>query len=153
MPHKRAGDFSKATRDVCAANDLESLRLKLLEILRKQFAALDVWAGLRSKPDGPIESHGGTRKNGEPVKLTELVAQGDVAMAMDKGQYILLPRLPREILREGFRSVVISPIVRERHVYGVLYANNSMRQEHYSLEDLDYLMLLAIHTGAVMEHL
>ena len=152
MPHERASDFSKATRVVCEAKDLNSLHTKLLEIIREQFAPLDVWAGLRSKPEGPIENQGGTRKNGETVKLTELVAQGDIARAMEKGQYILLPRLPREILREGFRSVVIAPIVRDGHVYGVLYANNSMRQEHYSLEDLDYLMLLAIFTGAVMEH-
>jgi hypothetical protein len=33
-----------------------------------------------------------------------------------------------------------------------LYVDNAMDHEHYSLSDLDYLMLLAIHTAAIVEN-
>jgi hypothetical protein len=35
---------------------------------------------------------------------------------------------------------------------GVLYVDNSIDQDYYGLSDLDYLMLLAIHTAAVVEN-
>ncbi len=153
MPPKRAEDFAKATRAICEAGNLSNLHTKLLDIISEQFGSLGAWVGLRKKNEGPMDCQGGRRKSGETMKLTELVGQGDIAGAMENCQYVLLPQLPREILREGIRSVVIAPILRDQQCYGILYANNSKKQEHYSLEDIDYLMLLAIHTAAVMEQI
>jgi hypothetical protein len=36
--------------------------------------------------------------------------------------------------------------------FGVIYIDNDKDQEPYSLSDLDYLMLLAIHTAAILEN-
>ena len=45
---------------------------------------------------------------------------------------------------------MIAAIMRPEGCFGVLYADNAMKAKHYSLSDLDYLMLLAMHTAAVM---
>ena len=41
---------------------------------------------------------------------------------------------------------MIAAIIRSAGCFGVLYVDNAMADDHYSLSDLDYLMLLAMHT-------
>jgi hypothetical protein len=48
---------------------------------------------------------------------------------------------------------MIAAVVGPAGCYGVLYVDNAMMHEHYSLSDLDYLMLLAMHTAAVLKRL
>ena len=51
------------------------------------------------------------------------------------------------------RSVVIAPIMSQAGCFGVLYTNNTFRDDHYNLSDLDYLMLLGFHTAAIVAKL
>ena len=53
--------------------------------------------------------------------------------------------------KERIRSAMISSIIRPAGCYGVLYVDNAMVHKHYSLSDLDYLMLIAMHTAAVLK--
>ena len=54
--------------------------------------------------------------------------------------------------RNRIRSAMIAPIVDPTGCFGVLYIDNSMDHGHYDLSDLDYLMLVAIHTAAIIEN-
>jgi GAF domain-containing protein len=47
---------------------------------------------------------------------------------------------------------MIAPIMDPTGCFGVLYVDNSADQGPYALSDLDYLMLLAIHTAAIVEN-
>jgi len=46
---------------------------------------------------------------------------------------------------------MVAPVLRRSGCFGVLYAENSTDHEHYSREDLDYLILLSILVAAVVE--
>jgi hypothetical protein len=46
---------------------------------------------------------------------------------------------------------MVASIMRPNGCFGVLYVDNAMIQEHYSLSDLDYLMLIAMHTAAILK--
>jgi hypothetical protein len=48
---------------------------------------------------------------------------------------------------------MIAPIMGPAGCFGVIYVDNSPDQGHYGLSDLDYLMLITIHTAAVLEKL
>jgi hypothetical protein len=52
---------------------------------------------------------------------------------------------------EAIRSAMIAAVMRPTGCFGVLYVDNAMKEKHYSLSDLDYLMLVAMHTAAVMK--
>ena len=153
MPSKRAKDFSKAAREICKATTLKELYKSLQEILLSQFTALDVWVGLRREPQGAMEVQGGRKITSESVNLTALVGQQNVAEAIEKSKYMLIPQLPREMTAEGIRSAIIAPILRAKKCYGILYAENSTKHEHYAPADLDYLILLSLLTAAVLENL
>ena len=152
MPVKRIKDFANATSQICKAADIQSLFRGLLNIITDQLNAYNVWVALRRDNFGPMESQGGRKLTTESIKLTDLAAQQHIADAIAKCRYILVPQVPRHIAQGKIRSAVIAPILRNNDCYGVLYAANSTKHEHYTTADLDYLIMLSIHTAAVLEN-
>jgi len=148
---RRLTDFSKATEAICETGNLDELLLTLLDVTLKQFEALRVWCALRNEPSGPMKYHSGKRRDGQPVQLSELPLSEKINQSVEKGQSLVLPRVSAQLEeKERIRSAMIASITRPTGCFGVLYVDNAMMQEHYSLSDLDYLMFIAIHTAAVM---
>ncbi|MEN6386373.1 MAG: hypothetical protein ABFD79_14410, partial [Phycisphaerales bacterium] len=52
---------------------------------------------------------------------------------------------------ERIRSAMMASIKRPSGCFGIIYIDNAMVHEHYSLSDLDYLMILAMHAAAVIK--
>ena len=150
---RRLTDFSQATEAICEASNIDELLLTLLDITLKQFEALRVWCALRNDPSGPMKYHSGKRRDGQPVQLSDLPLSEKINQAVEKGQSLVLPRVSAQLEeKERIRSALIATIMRPTGCFGVLYVDNAMIQEHYSLSDLDYLMFIAIHTAAVMKN-
>jgi predicted component of type VI protein secretion system len=152
LPAKRLTDFSKATDAICAAENLEQLLMALLNIMLKQFSAFHTWCALREQPSGPMTYHAGKRRDGKPVDLNDLQLSDKINQAVEKGQSLVLPRVAADLEeKERIRSAIIAAIVGPTGCFGVLYVDNAMVHGHFSLSDLDYLMLIAIHTAAVLK--
>ena len=108
---------------------------------------------LREQPNGPMTYHAGKRRDGQQVQLAEIKLQDKINQAIEKGQFLVLPRVAAKVEAEDrIRSALIASIMRQGGCYGVLYIDNAMIHEHYSLSDLDYLMLIAIHTAAILKN-
>jgi len=152
LPAKRAKDFTKATEAICKADSPDELLRSLLSIAARQFSAYHTWAALRSQPTGPMLCHAGRTRAGQTVELSEIKLNEKVTQAVEKNQFLLLPRVSPQIQEEGIRSAMIAPILGPAGVFGVLYVDNAMVREHYTLSDLDYAMLLAIHTAAIVKN-
>jgi len=147
----RLTDFSRATERICQAKSLDDLLLTLLAITLEEFDASVAWCALRTQPTGPMTCHAGRKKNGSAVDLAQIPLQQKVIQAVEKGQFLVMPRVSAQIEEEdAIRSAMIAAIMRPAGCFGVLYVDNSMKAKHYSLSDLDYLMLVAMHTAAVM---
>ena len=151
---KRLTDFSQATEAICEVNSLEELLITLLNITLKQFSAFHVWCALREQPSGPMTYHAGKKRDGKAVELSDIKLSEKINQAVEKGQSLVLPRVAADIEEKArIRSAIIATIRRSTGCFGVLYVDNAMVHEHYSLSDLDYLMLLAMHTAAVLKKL
>ena len=149
---KRLTDFSQATERICEAGSFDELLLTLLDITLEQFDAFHVWCALRQQPTGPMICHAGKKRDGKTVELTQIKLSGKITQAVEKGQFLVLPRVSAQIEEEeAIRSALIAAIMRPTGCFGVLYVDNAMKQKHYSLSDLDYLMLVAMHTAAVLK--
>jgi len=148
----RLTDFSKATQRIFDAEELDGLLLTLLDVIIEQFDAYHVWCALRKQPSGPMICHAGKRRDGSPVQLNELQLSDKITQAVEKGQFCVLPRVSAQMeAKERIRSAMVASIMRPNGCFGVLYVDNAMIQEHYSLSDLDYLMLIAMHTAAILK--
>jgi pSer/pThr/pTyr-binding forkhead associated (FHA) protein len=147
----RLTDFSRATERICQAKSLDDLLLTLLALTLEEFDASVAWCALRTQPTGPMTRHAGRKKNGSAVDLAQIPLQQKVIQAVERGQFLVMPRVSAQIESEdAIRSAMIAAIMRPTGCFGVLYVDNSMKAKHYSLSDLDYLMLVAMHTAAVM---
>jgi pSer/pThr/pTyr-binding forkhead associated (FHA) protein len=154
LPSKRLTDFSRATEAICKADSLEELLSTLLDITLRQFTAYHAWCGLREQPTGPMTYQSGKRRDGRAVELSEIVLSDKINETIERGQSLVLPRVAAQIEeKERIRSAIIASVMRHAGCFGVLYVDNAMVHEHYSLSDLDYMMLLAIDTSAVLKNL
>lgn len=148
---KRLSDFSQACDAICKSKNLEDLLVTLLNISLKQFSAFHTWCALREQPNGPMTYHAGKRRDGQPVELGDLKLAEKINQAVERRQSLVLPRVGADVEEKArIRSALIATINGPGGCYGVIYVDNAMVHDHYALGDLDYLMLVAIHTAAVL---
>ena len=152
LPARRAQDFLQATEAICRANGLDEVLQVLLNMTLRQFGAYHSWGALRNQPAGPMTCHAGKGRDGQKVELSEIKLNEQINQAVENGQFLLLPRVSAQTGDEEIRSAMIAPIMDPTGCFGVLYVDNAADSKQYSLSDLDYLMLLTIHTAAILEN-
>jgi pSer/pThr/pTyr-binding forkhead associated (FHA) protein len=154
LPAQRLKDFSRATESISKVHNSDELLLKLLDIVLDQFGANRVWCALRNQPTGPMTSHSGRQRSGRAVDLAEIKLAEKITQVVEKTQYMMLPRVSAQMeAQEQISSAMIAPIMRQTDCFGVIYIDNAGAQKNYTLSDLDYLMLITIHTATVLEKL
>ena len=151
LPAKRLSDFSHACDAVCRSKNLEELLVTILNTCLKQFGAFHTWCALREQANGPMTYHAGKRRDGQAVDIGELKLADKINQAVERGQSLVMPRVGADVEEKArIRSALIAAITGPSGCYGVIYIDNAMVHDHYTLGDLDYLMLLCAHTAAVM---
>ena len=151
LPAKRLSDFSHACDAICRAKSLEELLVTLLTLGLKQFGAFHTWCALREQPNGPMTYHAGKRRDGSAVELSEIKLADKINQAVERSQSLVMPRVGADVEEKSrIRSALIAAIAGPTGCYGVIYVDNAMVHDHYTLGDLDYLMLVAAHTAAVL---
>lgn len=152
LPAKRIKDFMDATEAICKAKGPDKLLQVLLGVMLRQFGGYRSWCALRNESTGPMTSHAGKSREGEAVALSDLSINDQVTQAVEKGQFLLLPQVSEQVEGQRIRSAMIAPIMDPTGCFGALYVDNTTDHEQYNLSDLDYLMLLAISTAAILEN-
>jgi pSer/pThr/pTyr-binding forkhead associated (FHA) protein len=152
LPAERATDFLRAAHDISRSEDVDKLLLNLLDTAQKQFKTYNLWCALRTKPDGPMIAHAGRERSGQSIDQASLESADKIGQAIDRKQFMLFI-FPRDLSMKKevqIRSVIVAPLLTPAGCFGVLYANNTFRDDHYNLGDLDYSMLLGMHTATVL---
>ena len=152
LPAKRANDYMQATEVICKADAPDDVLQTLLNVLGKQFGAYHAWCALRNEPTEPMSSHAGKARDGKALELDDIELKDRITEAVEKAQFMLLPQVSASEEAGDIRSAMIAPIMDPSGCFGVLYVDNAMADAHYTLADLDYLMLLAMHTAAILEN-
>jgi len=152
LPAKRVKDFMEATEAICKAKGPDKLLQVLLGVMLRQFGGYRAWCALRNESTGPMTSHAGKSRDGEAVALSDININDQITQAVEKGQFLLLPQVSGQVKGQRIRSAMIAPIMDPTGCFGVLYVDNAADHEQYTLSDLDYLMLLAISTAAILEN-
>ena len=152
FPAGRAKDFAVAAEAICEADELDEILQALLHITAEQFNAYHTWCALRNQPTGPMTAHAGKNKNGDTVQISEIKLNEKIDEAVEKGRFLLLPQAPAKMTEQKIRSAMIAPIMSPAGCFGVLYIDNAADRQPYGLADLDYLMLVTIHTAAILRN-
>jgi len=152
LPARRAKDFLQATEEICSAGGPDQVLRILLTIMFRQFDAAHVWCALRIEPRGPMMSHTGRSIDGKAIGLNEIALKERITQAVETGQFLLFPNVSAQGDSQGLQSAIIAPVMDPKGCFGVLYIDNAPGRAPYNLSDLDYLMLLAIHTSTIVEN-
>jgi pSer/pThr/pTyr-binding forkhead associated (FHA) protein len=152
LPARRAKEFLQATETICKANGADEVLKALLGILIKDFGALHCWGALRNVAEGPMTCHAGRSRDGRAVELGEIAVKERVTQAVNKKEFLLIRQVSSGTGEPKICSAMIAPIIDPTGCFGILYVDNAIQQGQYTLGDLDYLMLLAIHTAAIVEN-
>jgi len=152
LPAKRVKDFMEATEAICKAKGPDKLLQVLLGVMLRQFGGYRAWCALRNESTGPMTTHAGKSREGQTVALSDIKLNDHITQAVEKGQFLLLPQVSGRIEGDGIRSAMIAPVMDPMGCFGALYVDNDTEHEQYNLSDLDYLMLLAISTAAILEN-
>jgi hypothetical protein len=152
LPAKRLKDFLRATEAICETNGSDEVLKALLDVTLRQFKAYRSWAALRNVPEGPMTSHAGKNSDGRPVQLNQIKLNDKVTHAVDEMEFLLVPNVSSIVEDDEVCSAMIAPIIDLDGCFGVLYVDNTADQQSYNMSDLDYLMLIAIHTATVVEN-
>ena len=150
LPAMRVKDFLQATEAICKSNGPDEVLKTLLEITLTQFRSQNSWCALRVLSEGPMTTHAGRSSDGSTLELSEIKLHKKITQAIENQEFLLFPRVT---LQEGKAySAMIAPIIDPSGCFGVIYIDNAGEKQYYTLSDLDYLMLLAIHTAAIVEN-
>jgi pSer/pThr/pTyr-binding forkhead associated (FHA) protein len=152
---ERATDFLQAIEELKKADHIDKALLVLLETVSKQFKTYHVWGAMRPKSDGPMIAHAGRNRSGMAVEQSDLEYGDKIAEALNKKQCMLFIFTRDLNLQKEtqVRSVLIVPLLSTSGCFGVIYANNTFRDDHYNLGDLDYLMMIGLHSASVLAKL
>jgi pSer/pThr/pTyr-binding forkhead associated (FHA) protein len=148
----RIKDFIQATEAICQANGPDEVLKALLSISAKQLDAYHSWCALRNDTSGPMTSHAGKTRDGQKIQLSDIALHKEITQAIERKQFLLFPHVPSHKGAVTVGSAMIAPILGASGCFGVIYVDNESGQGQYSIGDLDYLMLLAIHTAAILEN-
>jgi len=151
MIPKRAEHYSIATPAIFNTKDKQDLLDTLAGLVFKQFDPFHVWISFGSDPVSPDLSVG-RKKTGQPVKLDDFMFCQHIKESVKKKKNILVPLVPRDNNPQRIRSAIVAPILHGNEYLGVIYADNALKKVHYSLTDLDYLMLLAVQTAVKIKN-
>jgi len=153
FPGERAADFLKSITQISRAENIDAVLAILLEILPKQFKSYQLWCALRTSTDGPMTVNTGIGRDGKPIDFNVLKIKEKIDEAIADGEFLLFvfSRDPNQEDRTSVRSVLIAPVISAAGCFGAIYINNCFLDDHYNLGDLDYLMMLMMHTATVLE--
>jgi pSer/pThr/pTyr-binding forkhead associated (FHA) protein len=153
IPAHRVTDLLQANEKINQAHNPDELLLALLDVTSKQLGTYHSWCAMRNSPTGPMTCHAGKTREGQPLELNNIKLNEKINDAIEKSNFLLFI-FSKDMTKEEkgqIRSVVIAPIIGPVGCFGILYANNTFRDEHYSLSDLDYLMLLGMHVSSALQ--
>ena len=100
-----------------------------------------------------MDIQSGRKLTTEHIERLDLAIPASLTEALDKNKYLLIHQLPRQIANRGIRSVIIAPILADRQCHGIIYIENSKEHPHYSLPDMDYLILLTTNIGYMISRM
>lgn len=150
LPVHRVKGFVAAASAICRSNGPDETAGTLVDLLLGQFQAQEAWCGLRTGFEGPWTSQIGRTREGLDTAPHALDLQTYMDRAVQLGQFLLLPQ---GVSGSPVRSAMIAPVLEAGGTVGCLVAERGPDQEPYDLRDLDYLIVVACHAGAVIENL
>jgi hypothetical protein len=152
IPIQRANQLIEIlTNTIAACNTAEILNV-LIDNLLKQFHAGCVWCALQYDSKLEEAEEAGRTDEGRSFNLRSDFMKKMAMKACNKQQFFLISNVKHEFEKQKARSVLIAPIIGHDNSLGILCIQNKSDRPLYTLSDLDYLLLVSINLGIILDN-
>lgn len=151
IPGKRLQDFIQASEEICQSHTLDKILRALIHIAFKQFSAYRAWGALRDQSTGVMPVQVGKTITGTTVDIDQIEFKDRITEVLEKNYFLLITKVEGRYDKR-YQSLMAVPILSENGQFGVFYMDNLGNHPRFNHCDLDYLILLAIHTATVIEN-
>ncbi|MFI4913300.1 MAG: FHA domain-containing protein [Sedimentisphaeraceae bacterium JB056] len=153
ISHQRVEQLRKNLSEIISFSDLDKLLEYGAKQLLRQMHAAHCWIGIFDENMLVTKSYG---RNLDTTRLEfeNISLKGQISTAVTEEEHILVPRILQPVgQNKNLRSAIITSFKLKNGLKGAAYIDNTREHEHYTIVDLDYLMLINTMLAAKIDSL
>ncbi len=153
ISHQRVEQLRKDLTQIIGFGNLEKLLEYGAKQMLRQLHAAHCWIGVFDENMIPTDGYGRSL-NSTRIMYDAIPLKEQIDTAIAKEEHILVPRILQPIgQNKNLRSAVITSFKLKDGRKGAAYIDNTREHEHYTIIDLDFLMLMTSLLAAKIDTL
>jgi hypothetical protein len=153
ISHQRVEQLRKNLSEMISIADIDTLLEYSVKQLLRQMHAAHSWVGIFEQDLSLFKSHGrniDTRK----LDFESIALKDQINTAINEEEHILVPRILQPVgQNKNLRSAIITSFKLKNGYKGAAYIDNTREHEHYTIIDLDFLMIINTMLAAKIDSL
>lgn len=152
ISHQRVEQLRSTLSDIMRLTDIESTLDYSVKQLLRQMHAAHSWIGVFEGGSTSICNSCGRNLDTTHLEYEKIPMKDQIATAITQNEHILVPRIVQPVNQnKNLRSAIITSFHLKDGKCGAAYIDNTKEHEHYTIIDLDYLMLVTTIVAAKID--
>ncbi len=154
ISHQRVELIRKSLSDIMVINNIDELLDYCSRQMLRNMHAAHAWVGMFEK--GMSSVCNGCGRNLDTTKLNyeSVPLKDQITIAVTQNEHILVPQIVQPLgQNKNLRSAIITSFNLKDGKSGAAYVDNTREHEHFTIVDLDYLMLVTTMLAAKIDSL
>lgn len=154
ISHQRVEMLRKSLADIMAINNIDELLDFSTKQLLRQMHAAHSWIGIFEKGMSSICHNCGRNLDTTRITYESLPLKDQINTAITQSEHILVPQIVQPMgQNKNLRSAIITSFPLKDGKAGAAYIDNTREHEHFTIVDLDYLMIMTTMLAAKIDSL
>jgi len=153
ISHQRVEFLRQILGEIIQSGDIEKLLEYTTKLLLRHLHGGHCWIGIL-RADMSIHRSYGRNLDSTKLQYNDIALKGQIDTAIKQQEHILVPRILQPIgQNQNLRSAIITSFNLKNNFKGAAYIDNTREHEHYTIVDLDFLMLTTTFLAAKIDSL
>ncbi len=154
ISHQRVELLRKILADIMAINNIDELLDYSSKQLLRHMHAAHAWVGIFEKGMSSLCSSSGRNLDTTKMTYEAIPLKSQINTAITQSEHILVPQIVQPMgQNKNLRSAIITSFVLKDGKSGAAYVDNTREHEHFTIVDLDYLMIVTTMLAAKIDSL
>jgi len=127
--------------DILMMDKPAALMEYLVQTALRDFHACHCWCGIMNEEATTVLESFGRNRDTTQVHFEDIMLNNHIIYSARQKEHVLVPRMLRSDKRANLRSaLIVSFVINDGRIFAV-YIDNTCEHEHYTITDLDYLIM------------
>lgn len=154
ISHQRVELLRRTLADIMLLGSIDELLDFSTKQLLRQMHAAHSWIGIFDRGMSNICNNCGRNLDTTKISYESLPLKDQICTAITQGEHILVPQIVQPMgQNKNLRSAIITSFQLKDGKAGAAYIDNTREHEHFTIVDLDYLMINTTMLAAKIDSL